>query len=195
MVGAQFASGGESGNKATRRVVKGCVCHPDRLIAILRGNRLNAIRGEVLGNLAVLKSFLAKIGELKIGIEHVDPAVLPVIGRVQKSVSLVSGYRQTGVGSAGRRLVRCESSVSAADRGVPTADRAVEGRENEKRVGGGLLSSDRIHSGDYESRDTSRSFGRNDSGRSAFASAKCRDGDDQANRSSNRYSSRVADGV
>ena len=97
----QSARGGKrGGDKTALRFVEGSIGDPDRLRAIGSGDRLNAIGSEFLRNVGVDEGIRTKIGELEIGIEHVDPAVLSVIGSVQKSLPIVRGYGQARVGGA-----------------------------------------------------------------------------------------------
>ena len=93
-VGHESPCGSERVHKTTLRFVQGSVSDPNRFRAIRRGDRLNAIRREFLRNVRVDKSIRTKIGQLEIGIEYVDPAVLSVVGGVQKFLPVVGGDSQ-----------------------------------------------------------------------------------------------------
>src|SRR4029077_1363295 len=90
----QNARRSERIDKTALRFVQRGVSNPNGFNAICIGDGLNAIRREFLRNLVVHKSVLA-IDELEIGIEYVDPAILSVIGGVQKLLSVVGGNCQS----------------------------------------------------------------------------------------------------
>src|SRR5207245_6341368 len=87
-------------DKTALRFVQRGVSNPNGFRAVRIGDGLNAIRREFLRNLGVHKSVLT-IDELEIGIEYVDPAILSVIGGVQKLLSVVGGNCQARVRCAG----------------------------------------------------------------------------------------------
>ena len=98
----QNARGGEGVHKTTLRFVEGSISDPNRFRAIRSSHRLNAIGSEFLGNVGVDKSIRTKIGKLESGVEYVDPAVLSVIGGVQKCLPIVGGNGQACVRGADR---------------------------------------------------------------------------------------------
>src|SRR5439155_13042526 len=87
-------------DKTALRFVQRGVSNPNGFRAVRIGDGLNAIRREFLRNLGVHKSVLT-IDELEIGIEYVDPAILSVIGGVQKLLSVVGGNSQSCVRGTG----------------------------------------------------------------------------------------------
>lgn len=126
-------------DKTALRLVKRRIGDPDRFDAIRVRDGLNAVRCEFFRNFRVNKSLRIRFHEFEIGVKHIDPAILSIVRGVQERLPVVGGNRQACVRGAGRRPVggRCcrarPGRADTADRGIPSADSAIQRRENENR--------------------------------------------------------------
>src|SRR5258708_23427243 len=141
----QGACGGEGIHESALGFTEGGVSDADRLSAVGGGDGLNAVGSKLLWNLGINKRIRAElvVDQCERGIEYVDPAVRSVVSSVEQWLATVVGNGQAGIDCTDGRTVGrwCDSRGAgtrggdSADRRIPSADRAIERRENENRVG------------------------------------------------------------
>src|SRR6266850_3599819 len=124
----QITFGIKNVHEAALPFIQGGERHPNLAIY-----GLNSVRGEIFRDSRVVKG----LHQIKGAIEHVNSAVRATIGGIQESACLVGRDGQARVDRTRARSINRKSGMTearrTANRGIPTADRTVECREDKNR--------------------------------------------------------------
>src|ERR1700739_65184 len=93
----QIPCGVEDVYESALSFLKRCICDPDLPI-----DGLNAIGSKILGDFGIIKG----LNKVEGTVEHVDPAIRAIIGRIQKGLLCsIDGNREPRVNGANSRSI------------------------------------------------------------------------------------------